>query len=73
MPEDNARPVTCVLAPSVIAPAARIVPANEEFAPVPAAPATCQYTCEADAPLTEICKPKAAPPAAVVSQGDHAA
>jgi hypothetical protein len=40
--------------PTVIAQAARIVPANDECAPVPAVPVTCQKTWEAWAPLVSL-------------------
>src|SRR5580698_3482376 len=53
-PYDNARPSRDPPAPNVIAPAARIVPVNEEAAPVPAAPFTCQKMLDAWAPLIRL-------------------
>src|ERR1700677_2508989 len=49
-PNDRARRVTTAPAPTVIAPAAMIVPENDDAAPNPAAPLTCQNTWEARAP-----------------------
>ncbi|MCW2613985.1 MAG: hypothetical protein JWN08_979 [Frankiales bacterium] len=50
--KDSALPISWALSPTVIAPAARTVPAKAELAPSPTAPWTCHTTYEGCAPLT---------------------
>ena len=50
-PPESAPPSRDAPAPTVIAPLAMMVPENEDNAPVPTAPFTCQKTLDAWAPL----------------------
>ena len=54
MPKESARPTIDPPAPTVIAPAAMIVPVKDEVAPVVTAPLTCQNTLDAWAPLIKL-------------------